>query len=182
MLEKNIAGIPVLCCQSVRPYPMTVEFDLTDDNKTKTSATTQEHSAKFSSRWTFLFILYHYKVFITCKEKNYTVIWYLVSLSVKTKYVTYNYRPHSEAGEGYVFTGVCHSVNSGEGTEWQLGGGVTSNASWDRSNGHTPNVTPHPHPMSPTPRRQRTRDHASYWNAYLLFIDMDLFCTENPHF
>ena len=23
------------------------------------------------------------------------------------------YRPRSEAGEGYVFTGVCHSVNSG---------------------------------------------------------------------
>ena len=24
--------------------------------------------------------------------------------------VTFCYRPHSEASEGYVFTGVCHSV------------------------------------------------------------------------
>ena len=29
------------------------------------------------------------------------------------------YRPRSEASEGYVFTGVCHSV-----TEWGGGGGV----------------------------------------------------------
>ena len=51
MLEKNITRIPGLCCQSVQPYPMTVEIDVTDGNKAKsTSATTQEHSAKFSSR------------------------------------------------------------------------------------------------------------------------------------
>ena len=54
MLEKNIARIPGLCCQSVRPYRMTLEIDVTDGNKAKsTSATTQEHSAKFSSRLTF---------------------------------------------------------------------------------------------------------------------------------
>ena len=39
------------------------------------------------------------------------------------------YRPRSEAGEGYVFTGVCYSVTFG-------GGGVTSNASWDKSHDH----------------------------------------------
>ena len=38
------------------------------------------------------------------------------------------YRPRSEVSEGYVFTGVCHSVTS-------RGGGVTPNASWDRSHG-----------------------------------------------
>ena len=38
------------------------------------------------------------------------------------------YRPRSEASEGYVFTGVCHSVTN-------RGGGVTPNASWDRSHG-----------------------------------------------
>ena len=39
----------------------------------------------------------------------------------------YNYRPLSEASEGYVFTGVCHSVTER--------GGVTPNASWYRSHG-----------------------------------------------
>ena len=39
----------------------------------------------------------------------------------------HDYRPRSEASEGYVFTGICHSV--------QLGGCVTSNVSWDRLQG-----------------------------------------------
>ena len=38
------------------------------------------------------------------------------------------YRPPSESSEGRVFTGVCHSVT-------ERGGGVTPNASWDRSHG-----------------------------------------------
>ena len=52
-----------------------------------------------------------------------------------------NYRPHSEASEGYVFTGVCHSLSTGG---WhQMHHGI----------GHM--ITPHPmshsphHPMSP---------------------------------
>ena len=67
------------------------------------------------------------------------------------------YRPRSE---GYVFTGVCHSV-----TERGGGGVVTPNASWDRSHGQGEVVlsggewtTPpplgqhhHPWPTPPTP-------------------------------
>ena len=41
--------------------------------------------------------------------------------------ILYFYRLRREASEGYVFTGVCHSLCP------QGGGGVTSNASWDRS-------------------------------------------------
>ena len=45
---------------------------------------------------------------------------------------SYIYRPLSEAGESYVFIGVCHSFCPMGGGGM---GGVTSNASWDRSHG-----------------------------------------------
>ena len=43
--------------------------------------------------------------------------------------IRHHYHPRSKASEGYVFTSICHSVIL-------RGGGVTPNASWDRSHGH----------------------------------------------
>ena len=75
------------------------------------------------------------------------------------------YCPHSEAGEGYVFTGVCHSV-----TEQ---GAVTPNASWDRSHDQVEvdNTYPPPRPGSEVnhqPPGCTGGRYASYWNAFLL--------------
>ena len=48
-------------------------------------------------------------------------------------YVICNYRPRSEASEGYVFTGICLSKSVGGG-----GVGVTPNATWDQVRMSTP--------------------------------------------
>ena len=99
-------------------------------------------------------------------------------------------RPRSEASEGYVFTGVCHSFcSTGRGV-------VTPNASWDRhmvTGGRSPSPPPwpgHPPPLrkersltyhTPLPISQPTYGHygecesgryASYWIAFLFYRDI----------
>ena len=69
MLKKNITRVPELCCQSVKPYPMTIETEISDDNKTKSASTTHGHSAKFSAR----FVLYE---ITACYESNVFMFFY----------------------------------------------------------------------------------------------------------
>ena len=75
-------------------------------------------------------------------------------LSVKGSFVFNFYRPRSEASEGYVFTGVCHSV-----TDWGGGGGGQHQWSTTSPPGTRSEHLPPPPPgqvrtSTPSPRDQ----------------------------
>ena len=74
--------------------------------------------------------------------------------------VLFCYRPRSEASEGYVFTGVCHSFCStgGGGERWAT---PMVNHLSPPPQDQVRTSTPSP------PRLHAGRRYASYWNAFL---------------
>ena len=83
----------------------------------------------------------------------------------------YSLPPATKFGQGYIFTGVCDSVNRG---------GVCLSACWDTPwSRHPPSR--HPPPGADTPRhracweiRSTRRRYASYWNAILLMFVLSM--------
>ena len=88
--------------------------------------------------------------------------FYKISLHLGSWKLGIYYRTLSEASEGYVFTGVCHSFCS------TAGGGVVINTNGQPPPPPGPGQNVYPLPPPPLHRLHAGGRYASYWNAFLL--------------
>ena len=109
--------------------------------------------------------------YVSRKPKYKDVYRRTIEMSQCTRTFKVNYRPCSEASEGYVFTGVCH-FNSGEvGEEWTRDQVTTppSPPPGTRSQ-HLPLPLLGPGHNTSLPGLCAGYRYASYWNALLLLF------------